>query len=53
MDNNYALLLAKLYLICHDKDCMVSLPKDQQADVIEDFNSTSRYLDDMLNIDYV
>ena len=28
-----------------------SLNHDNQADVIEAFNSTSRYLDDLLNID--
>ena len=30
---------------------MNSLNHDNQADVIEAFNSTSRYLDDILNID--
>ena len=30
---------------------MDSLTHDNQADVIEAFNSTSRYLDDLLNID--
>ena len=30
----------------------MSLPGDIQADVIEAFNSTSRYLDDLLKIDY-
>ena len=30
---------------------MDSLNHDNQADVIEPFNSTSRYLDDLLNID--
>ena len=30
---------------------MYSLNHDNQADVIEAFNSTSRYLDDLLNID--
>ena len=30
---------------------MDSLNRDNQADVIEAFNSTSRYLDDLLNID--
>ena len=29
---------------------MDSLNNDNQADVIEAFNSTSRYLDDLLNI---
>ena len=30
---------------------MTSLSDDNQADIIEAFNSTSRYLDDILNID--
>ena len=33
------------------RDFMDSLNHDNQADVIESFNSTSRYLDDLLNID--
>ena len=31
---------------------MLSLSEDSQSDVIEAFNSTSWYLDDLLNIDY-
>ena len=30
---------------------MLSLSDDKQSEVIEAFNSTSRYLDDLLNID--
>ena len=30
---------------------MLSLPDNNQADVVEAFNSTSRYLDGLLNID--
>ena len=30
---------------------MISLSDDNQADTIEAFNPTSRYLDDLLNID--
>ena len=30
---------------------MLSLSEDNQSDIIEVFNSTSRYLDDLLNID--
>ena len=30
---------------------MTSLSNDNQADIIETFNSTSIYLDDLLNID--
>ena len=30
---------------------MMSLSADKDAEIIEDLNSTSRYLDDLLNID--
>ena len=30
---------------------MLSLSDNNQADVVESFNSTSRYLDDLINID--
>ena len=32
---------------------MKSLSRENQADIIEAFNSTSRYLDDLLDIDIV
>ena len=32
---------------------MMFLPDDKQADVIDVFNTTSRYLDDILNINNV
>ena len=32
-------------------DFMLSLSDDNQSEIIEAFNSTSRYLDDLLNID--
>ena len=32
---------------------MKSLSRESQCDIIEAFNSTSRYLDDLLNIDIV
>ena len=32
---------------------MMSLPDDKQADVIDAFNNTSRYLDDIFNINNV
>ena len=32
---------------------MMSLSNDKQADIIDAFNTTSRYLDDILNIIYV
>ena len=46
-----AFLVADLFLFCYERDFMLSLSEDNQSDVIEAFNSTSRYLDDLLNID--
>ena len=46
-----ATLVADLFLFCYERDFMLSLSKDNQSDVIEAFNSTSRYLGDLLNID--
>ena len=51
MGTNCAPLVADLFLFCYERDFMDSLNHDNQADVIEAFNSTSRYLDDLLNID--
>ena len=44
-------LVADLFLFCYERDFMLSLSDNKQADTIEAFNSTSRYLDDLLNID--
>ena len=44
-------LVADLFLFCYERDSMLSLSDNNQTDIIEVFNSTSRYLDDLLNID--
>ena len=51
MGTNCAPLVADLFLFCYENDFMTPLSDDNQADIIEAFNSTSRYLDDLLNID--
>ena len=51
MGTNCAPLVADLVLFCYDRGFTLSLSEDTQSDVIEAFNSTSRYLDDLLNID--
>ena len=51
MGTNCAPLVADLFLFCYERDFMLSLSDNNQSDVIEAFNSTSRYLDDLLNID--
>ena len=43
-------LVADLFLFCYERDFMLSLSGAKQFEVIEAFNSTSRYLDDLLNI---
>ena len=53
MDTNCAPLAADLFLFCYEKDFMMSLSDDKQADIIDAFNTTFRYLDDILNINYV
>ena len=53
MGTNCAPLVADLFLFCYESDFMMSLSDDKQADVIDTFNSTSRYLDDILNINNV
>ena len=51
MGTNCAPLVAILFLFCYERDFKKDLSSDNQADVIKAFNSTSRYLDDRLNID--
>ena len=51
MGTNCAPLVADLFLFCYERDFMLSLSDNNQPDVVEVFNSTSRYLDDLLNID--
>ena len=53
METNCAPLVADLFLFCYERDFMKSLSRENQADIIEAFNSTSRYLDDLLNIDNI
>ena len=40
MGSNCVTLVADLFLLCYERDFMVS----KQAEVIKSFNSTSRYL---------
>ena len=51
MGTNCAPLVADLFLFCYERDFKLSLSENNQSDVIEAFNSTFRYLDDLLNID--
>ena len=51
MGTNCAPLVADLFLFCYERDFITSLSDVKQIEIIEAFNSTSRYLDDLLNID--
>ena len=51
MGTSWAPLVVGLFLFCYERDFMKNLYSDNQADVIKAFNLTSRYLDDLLNID--
>ena len=51
MGTKCAPLVADLFLFCYERDFILSLSDNNQADIIQAFNSTSRYLDDLLNID--
>ena len=51
MGTNCAPLVADLFLFCYERDFMASLSDVKQAEIIGAFKSTSRYLDDLLNID--
>ena len=53
MGTNCVRLVADLFLYRYERDFMKSLSQENQAEIIEAFNSTSRYLDDLLNIDNI
>ena len=50
MGTNCAPIVANLLLFCNERDFKLSLSDNNQTDIIEAFN-TSRYLDDLLDID--
>ena len=49
MGTNCAPLVADLFLFCYERDFMLSLSDNNQTDIIEAFNSNSRYLDNIDN----
>ena len=51
MCTNCAPLVADLFLFGYERDFMLSLSDNNQADTVEGVNSTSIYQDDLLNID--
>ena len=55
MGINCAPLVADLFLFlfCYERDSMLSLFGDKEAEIFEAFSSTSKPLDDLLNIDNI
>ena len=51
MGTNCAPLVADLFLFSYARDFLLPLSDNNQTIIIEAFNSTSRYLDDLVNID--
>ena len=43
-------LVADLFLFCYQRDFTIPLSDEKQADIIDAFKATSRYLDNILNI---
>ena len=50
---NCAPLVADSFLFFYERDFMMSPSDDKKAGIIDAFKTTSRYLDDILNIDNV
>ena len=46
----FAPKIADLFLFSHERDFLASLSYNKEVDIIQGFNSTSRYLDDLLTI---
>ena len=53
MGTNCAPLVADLFLFCCERDFVVSLSDDKRADVVDAFNATSGYLDDIFGVNNV
>ena len=51
MGTNCAPLIADLFLFCYERDFVSNLHKWKRYDVLDMFNDTSRYLDDIFTID--
>ena len=53
MGTNCAPLVADLFMFCYEREFMMSLSDDKQADIMYAFKTSSRYFDDILNINNV
>ena len=45
--------MSVLFLFCYERDFMMSHSEEKQSEVIEAFSSTSKYLNDLSNIDNI
>ena len=50
LGTNCAPVVAGVILFCYERNFMRSLSDDKQTDIIDAFNTTSGYLDDIVNI---
>ena len=53
MVTNFAPMVADLFLFCYERNFIKYHSDDMQATIIDAFNTTSRYLDGILNINNV
>ena len=53
MGTNCVPLVADLFLFCYGRDFLKSLTKEKRYGMIDAFTSTSRNLDDQLNMDNI
>ena len=51
MGTSCAPLIADLFLFCYERNYMASFSYNKETEIIQAFNTTSRYLDDLLHID--
>ena len=51
MGINCVPLIPDLFLYCYERDFMSNLQNSKRFDLIDKFNDTSRYLDDIFTID--
>ena len=51
MGTNYAPLIAGLLSFCYERDFMSDLQESKRFDLIDMFNDTSQYLDNIFTID--
>ena len=53
MVTNCVTLVADVFLFCYERYLILSLSDDKQVHIIDAFNTTSRYLNNILNINNV